>query len=126
MRTFTSVVVANGAVWCRPPAGPHGDSDKGVTVLASWVSSRLPIEIHRLALERLTEATGDLHNLTGTRLGDVFVEEVTEVDPAAPGSVGTIDDTPPLVAMPRQHRSYRLHISNLASASPVSVLEKRQ
>lgn len=113
-------------MWCLPPARPHGDGDKGVTVLAPRVSSRLPVEIHRLALEHVTETTGDLHDFARSRFGAHFVKEVTEVDPATPRGGGTIDDTPPLLAMPLPHRSYRLHISTLAPTNPVSVLENRE
>ncbi len=44
--------------------GPHGDGDKGVTVLAARVGSWLPVEVHGLALEGLKESAGDFPHFT--------------------------------------------------------------
>lgn len=82
--------------------------------MAAGVRSWLPVEVHGLTLECLTEATGNFHDFTGPWLGSVFVKKVTEVGKAAPGGVGTVDDSPPFFGVPLPDCSYQLHISNLA------------
>jgi len=71
-----------------------------------------PVEVHGLTFEGLTESARDVEDFTGTGWGDVFVEEMTEVRPAAPRGVRTIDDAPPFLGVPFPHRSYRLHAFN--------------
>jgi hypothetical protein len=97
---------------CLPSAGPRVDGTEGVTVLASGGRSTFPVEVHALALERFTEPAGYLDDFTAARFWSAVVPQSGKVHPAAAWSIGGIDDSPTLLAMPHPHCPYRLHIHN--------------
>ncbi len=99
---FTSLVVTDDAMRCLPSAWPRGGGAEIVSVL----TRRLPVEIHGVTLEHLAESAGYLDDFTGPSLGNVIVPKMTEVQPAAAWSVGGIDNSPPLLAMPLAHCPY--------------------
>lgn len=57
-------------------------------------SGAFPVEVHGFTGEGLKESAGDVDDFTGAGSGDVFVKEVTEVDPAAPPGVSGQSMTP--------------------------------
>jgi hypothetical protein len=70
------------------------------------LARRFPVEVHGLALEYLAVSAGHFDDFTGAGLWDAVVPEMAEMHPTAAWSVGGIDDSPPLLAMPHPHRPY--------------------
>lgn len=106
---FTSSVTADCAMWCLPSAGSRCGGPESVPVLVGVY----PVEIHGLALEHLTKSAGYLDDFSGISLRDVVVPEVTEMHPAAARSVGGVNYSPTLLAMPLSNCPHGLHIPTL-------------
>ena len=99
---FTGPVMTDYPMRRLPSARPRGGGAEVVSVLAR----RFPIEVHGLALEYLAVSAGHFDDFTGAGLRDAVVPEMAEMHPTAAWSVGGIDDSPPLLAMPHPHRPY--------------------